>query len=257
MSFRYLRNILHRFAKPADSPTRAIELSADDLKIARRNQFCTVLPFPTINWGKGADTEANLAELHDFARQLANSAIDWYLDKKRTKKAFARLLHGLTYFFGALAVIVPVLMIIIPEFEFASKYFSNPRSFAAEVALVLLGVAGAWNLIDRSAGFSSDWMRYIVTVTDLYRELTEFEFDWITLTRVASKRDSNPPPEGPSQPQPENATQTDPDAARIELVKDFTLGILGITGKETNIWAKELKERMAQTVRDFRQSNQP
>jgi SMODS and SLOG-associating 2TM effector domain 2 len=245
MSFRCLHNIFHCFAEPADSPTNIVELSADDLKIARRNQFCTVLPFPTLKWGQDGDTETNLAELHDFARQLANSAIDWYLQKKRTKKTSARWLHLFTYIFGALAVLVPVIMIIIPEFEIVGKYFANPRSFAAEAALVLLGFAGACNLIDRSAGFSSDWMRYIVTVTNLYRELTEFEFDWSDLTRAASKQAQ------------QNVAQTDLDAVRMEKVKKFTLKILDITSDETNVWAKELKERMAQTVRDFRQTNQP
>lgn len=250
-------------------PTSADETDACELDIRRRNQFCTAVPFPDLHWGRDSNTEDNLAQLHDFARQLANSAIDWYLEKKRGKKTVARRLHILTYISGALAVIVPLAMIIIPEFDGIAKYFSNPRSFAAEAALVLLGTAGAWNLIDRSAGFSADWMRYIVTVTCLCRELAEFEFDWVELTRKAykqrsepSKESENAPPQNSSQPFPsqqetQNKAVVDPDTARVALAKEFSLKVLEITGDETSIWAKELKDRLSQIMRDFRQSNQP
>jgi hypothetical protein len=247
----------------------ASELNADDLDVRRRNQFCTALPFPDLKWGQDGDTEKNLAELHDFARQLANSAIDWYLQKKRGKKAYARCFHTLTYISGGLAVLVPLIMILIPESSFVAKYFGNLRSFAAEAALVFLGIAGAWNLIDRAAGFSADWMRYIVTVTCLCRELAAFEFDWMDLTRKAYKRPEppGPPPGTPPPPVPPQASQgqqqtqdkapDDLDSARVELAKKFSLRVLEVTGEETSVWAKELRDRLSQMVRDFRQSNQP
>jgi hypothetical protein len=236
------------------------ESDADNLRIARHHQLCTALPFPSLTWSKDSSAESNLAELHDYAVQLANSGIDWYLEKKRGKEIRAKAMHFLTFVSGILAAIVPLFMIVVPEFEILKGHFGNPREFAAEVALLLIGIAGGFNIIDRSAGYSADWMRYIVTATQLNSLLVKFEFEWNAASRAIS-------PAPPSTQAPAVVTNSPPpqtqkpevvsDEQRIELVKNFCLKILDVVGGETEVWANELKERVAQMARNLSQPNRP
>src|ERR1700730_5791210 len=61
--------------EPADSARDA----ADALRVARHQQLCTAIPFPRLRWCTPAESNKSLAERHDYAVQLANSAIDWNL----------------------------------------------------------------------------------------------------------------------------------------------------------------------------------
>jgi hypothetical protein len=242
---RFRTWLARQFKKSDDSPA----FTADDLRIARRNQFCMAIPFPSLIWSERA-TEANLVKLHDYAVQLANSGLDWYFEKKRGKKAYARVMHFFTYLFGIAAAIVPLVMIVGSEFEIFSGRFSNPRGFAAETALVLIGIAGGFNLVDRSAGFSADCTR-------LNRALIEFQFDWNALSRLPKQKGDNPQrSEGANKPR-RNRKETNPDVLRINRVKEFCLAILDITSGETDVWAIELRERVAQMVRNLPQPSRP
>ena len=215
------------------------------------------MPFPDLKWDSPDNTEANLAELREFATQLAYSALDWYLEKKRGKKNWAQWLHLFTYAFGILAALVPLAMIVFPGLVSFKGYFSDPAAFAAEVAVVLAGIAGGFTLVDRSVGFTADWMRYIGTATNLNRELIAFQLDWDELAYAAAKNRDKPDPGPTGKAAARRAKKNDPDAQRINRVKVFCLKILEITGEETGIWANELKERLAQMARNWRQANQP
>jgi hypothetical protein len=228
------------------------KFTADDLRIARHREFCMALPFPSMTWNDKAEEEANLAKLHDYAVQLANSGIDWYLQKKEGKELRARITHWFTYGVAVLAAIIPLFLIVVPELQIFRWHIVNPAGIAAEAALVLIGIAGGITLIDRSAGFSADWMRYILTATRLNRTLVEFEFDWNALGREASQS-YQPQPLGAATPSAPAAETVDPVQRRIDRVQKFSLAILDIIGGETELWANELKERVAQLAKDLRQ----
>lgn len=102
-------------------------------------------------------------------------------------------------------------------------------------------------LIDRAAGFTADWMRYITTAASINRALIEFQFEWNKLDR------NSPYPPRPastksaeiSPPSIKKRKIADPVEQRIELASQFCLKILDLTGQETSIWADELKQRVA------------
>jgi hypothetical protein len=249
------------------------EKAHDRLRIARHLGLCTALPFPKLCWDGKHDVE-NLKELHDYAVQLANSNIDWYLEKKSAKKFYAKTLHYSTYTFGVLAATVPLLKIFNTQVEtgFVRWLFgegvTNPSALTAELALVLIGIAGGLNLIDRYAGLTDAWMRYITTATRLNRALIAYQFEWNELERSTprgSTASGSPPTSGEDAPKslPTAPTEsigggtrgkkapTDSVTERIELVKRFCLAVIDIIGEETLVWADELKERVAQIARNF------
>lgn len=232
----------------------AAEGAIDKLRIERRNQFCVAIPFPALEWraGEGTETceqaEKNLDILYDYAVQFANSALDWYLEKKDGKKRRAQLLHNLVYIIGLFAVVVPLAMLGLGFLEFDG--FGKAKSYAAEVALGFLALIGGLTFWDKSAGFSADWMRYIITAGRLNKKLVEFQFDWNIFNRatnIASKSKSDGTAEAEEK-------KLDSVAERADKLKTFCLTILDIMSAETEVWANELKERVAQMSRDLPQA---
>jgi SMODS and SLOG-associating 2TM effector domain 2 len=242
----------------SDAETPPLD-AADALRIARHAKFCTALPFPALSWTDETSVESSLRELRDYAEQLANSALDWYLEKKVSKKRFAACLHRWTYVFGVLAAVIPLLMLNLGKFldPFVKQYFGiecHLSSIAAETALLLAGIAGGATLIDRTAGFTADWMRYITTAADINRALIEFQFEWDMLDQSAPylprTKTSQPPIEKTDK-------EIDPVAQRIERARVFCLNILEFTRRETSVWADELKARVTQMEGQLQSLHRP
>jgi hypothetical protein len=215
------------------------------LRIARQQSFCIAIPFPALDWSLPPAIRESLMELHDYAEQMDNSALDWYLEKRTAKKRRAKVLHGTTYLVAILAAAIPLINL--------SNLFPA-RSLTAEASLALVGVAAGLALIDKSAGYTADWMRYVTTASQINRALLEFHFAW---DRLESTLPYPPPsPESPANlskatpPAPERrsrrgTTEQSPVEARIDLVKDFCLKIADVMQLETSTWATDLKERVA------------
>jgi hypothetical protein len=161
----------------------------DDLRIWRHRQLSTSLPFPTLSWSDDNDAEASLKELHDYAVQLAHSVIDWYIRHRFWKKIYSRALRAASFLLVIAAALVSLLKIFSSDLELkilkSIGWFDvhDPAGFAAEAALVLLGAAGGFNLIDHLASLSTGWMRYVSTAMVLDKELVKFHFEWARLER--------------------------------------------------------------------------
>jgi hypothetical protein len=232
---RFVRRV-RRWAGPA-------ELTAEDLKLARHSKFCVAIPFPHLTWKDGLDPETQLAHLHDYVVQLANSALDWYLKKKHRKKIFAKFLHYATYISAGLAAIIPLSVLVAPVFEIISKHIGDYREVAAEAALGGFAAAGGFAIIDRVSGCTADWMRYMMTATDLNRALVEFHFQWNELTHAAERGQKSSAPTADKSTKCGADQHTDWIKKRIDLAQSFALKILDLIAGETQSWAKEQKER--------------
>ena len=236
--------------------------SAEKLRLSRHAKFCTALPFPELKWSTDQQTRHSLTELRDYAAQLANSALDWYLQKKTYKKRFAQSLHFLTFAFATAAAVIPLAKIsTLLDYINIKPYVGSditPSSLAAEITLVLIGIAGGFNLIDRSLGFSADWMRYIVTASKINRALIDFQLQWneleftapVSTTKSAAKtKQLSIVHEGRANLQQtsngNNNPQANPIARRIELVNKFCMTVIDLTYEETSIWSDELTDRVA------------
>jgi hypothetical protein len=215
------------------------ELTAEDIKFTRHSKFCMAIPFPHLSWKADEDPEIQLSHLHDYVVQLANSALDWYLRKKHRKKIFAKILHYATYASGIAAAGIPLFMLLAPEFDVFTRHVGNYKEFAAEVAIGFIAIAGGFNVIDRVSGYTADWMRYMLTASDLQRALVEFQFQWSEMTQAAA----HPQEEEPAK---KSATHkhTDWTKKRIDLAHNCTRTILGLIAGETEKWAKEQQERV-------------
>lgn len=225
----------------------------EELRIARHQQFCIAIPFPRLDWSSPQAARKSLDELHDYALQMGNSGLDWYLRKKKVKKGFAKALHWSIYAVGIAAAIFPLLklsnVLNITLFTSCCGSATNFNSFAAEMSLALIGVAAGLALIDKSAGISNDWMRYIKAATQINRALVEFNFDWDRLEQTLPYPPRDPIVQQAAGAAPESPK--DPIAARIDLVREFCLKIVQVMAEETSDWADDLKERVSQMDRQL------
>jgi hypothetical protein len=253
---------------------------ADDQKIWRHRHLSTAIPFPELDW---SDIETSLGALYDYAVQMANGTIDWYIRRRFWKKILSRGLHLASFVFVGAAALVSLLKIFSPDVELKVLQFferlvfgsngvspgcnSCDRSgFAAEAALVLIGIATGFSLIDRLAGLSTGWMRYVMTAMRLEEQLVTFQFEWTRLKMEAAREPRAPAGsaddegrapkleavavqfrfegEGQTRSAALRELAPDPTSQRINLVRDFCARVLIIVRDETSVWADELRENV-------------
>jgi hypothetical protein len=102
------------------------------------------------------------------------------------------------------------------------------------LSTALLGVAAALVGFDRAAGLSSGWTRYVLTATAVRTATEEFRMDWA----MQSSTLENPPKE-------------EQVSAMLQRAKAFRLSIEGLVTKETQEWATEFKNSLAQLEKDL------
>jgi hypothetical protein len=215
-------------------------VSAGDVEALRRARYAklrTALPFPELDWTIES-TDENTIKLRNYAESLAYSAIDWYLEKKRGKKRFARILHWATYISAGLAAAGPLLKVsAFFEIPFVKSSFPDAlnscNSIAAELTVFFAAIAGGFALLDRAGGYTADWMRYMTTAARLNQELVKFQFAWEQAEWTAHKS--------------KEPLDSDPVQNRIDLARDFCSRVLEMVGEETSIWTEELKQRAERT----------
>ena len=248
----------------------------EGLQIARHRQLAMAVPFPELDWNR--DTES-LKILHDYAVALANSVTDWYVRKRHWKRFWSIILRFLIFLFAILGILIPLLRVLCPDWvtdllrAICPQLTGDLAGFAAEAALVFIGIAAGLNLIDRLVGFSSGWMRYMSAAMRANRALLEFELKWNSRARDAARKGGSgevqpgakPPPEdaeaartaGPASPKTGDVTPADdpaapsrPDRSKPEtdpIVAVWALCdvLLAIVDQETNEWSIEFKNSIS------------
>ena len=102
-------------------------------------------------------------------------------------------------------------------------------------ASFLIGGGAALLTVDRVAGISSGWSRYVLTATAIRTASEEFRVDWAALSAQATT--------------PPTAEQT---AAMFQRAKVFSMTVEGLISKETQDWATEFRQNMNVLERDLK-----
>jgi hypothetical protein len=147
----------------------------------------------------------------------ALSAIDWYLHDKRSKARWSRTLRVLTILLTAGGGLVPLLRA------------SGIETLRAEWGYVLLALAAACLGLDRFFGFSSAWMRYLMTSMALQRLLLDFQMDW----SMANARMEQ------ASPTPVQCLDL------LQRMKNFAIAVQREVEDETFAWVTEFQSALA------------
>jgi hypothetical protein len=141
-----------------------MEEIADSRSCAKPEQDIVFNPLPLLSWEKG-NTSESAKKLADYVSREAQVAIQWYLDRKRSKKLWAQALRVVAILATALAGLVPLL----------SEQLKWLPAIWGSAALIIAGTALG---LDRFFGFSSAWMRFLTTEMEIRHALHRFLFDW-------------------------------------------------------------------------------
>ena len=180
----------------------------------------------SIAWNP-SDVPGSLNEIRTYVETEANKAADWYYRAKRSKAAWSRFLRAAAILLSTAAGILPIAVTL---------KFGKDESSGLWVSLLLGLAAGAVGL-DHFFGFSSGWIRYVITASGIQNALEEFRMDWSML----SAHLSTPPTDEQLQ-------------ALIEHAKGFRIAVAGMVLDETKAWAAEFQSNMAQLEKDVKAS---
>lgn len=125
--------------------------------------------FPQLSWSDG-DTVASLDQLCKYVTGEANEAINWYERRRAWKKRGARFFRVGAILATAVAGVIPIL----------SEIFKASPGWPISAGWASIAVAGALLLItlDRFAGFTSAWVRYLLAGQELGQILEAFRMEW-------------------------------------------------------------------------------
>jgi hypothetical protein len=191
--------------------------------------------FPKIAWQSGKLAEP-LGQLFDCVVKEANDSITWYKIRRKPKQLGGQILRVGAIIFAAIAGLVPVVGEIFQD--------NGRPSIAPGWATVALAIAGLVVLLDRFWGFTSAWVRFMLSQQELGEALRKFQFDW---------EEDKISWDGP-EPTIKQAT------AMIASCKMFMMQVHTIVRRETNLWASEFQNVITivdQTAKAAEQVKEP
>jgi hypothetical protein len=125
------------------------------------------ISFEQLTWEPDKRRES-LDQLYKLTVQKAQATIDWYTKAKPGKKRWAQSLRMLAIVLTIVGGVIPILAEIEP---FGVDV--NPT-----LASIAIAAGGGAILLDRFFGFSSSWIRFIVTKQKIEAALQTFRYEW-------------------------------------------------------------------------------
>jgi hypothetical protein len=174
-----------------------------------------------------SNVAGSLQDLRSYVEVEAGKAINWYFKNKSSKALLSRWLRFLAI---ALSSIAGVLPIIVSVWQGKTSGIESGLFVS-----LLLGVAAGLVGLDHFFGFSSGWIRYVITATAMQAALEEFRMDWQLLSAHLSIPPSN-----------------DQVLALLERAKAFRASIAGMVLDETKSWAAEFQTNISQLEKNVK-----
>ncbi len=175
---------------------------------------------PPLDW-QPADLPDYLDKVYQHVVDKTTAAQEWYFQKKNSKRVLGFVLRVVAIVSATAAGILPVLS------EIFETERGDPR-VSPGWATILLAVTGLCIMLDKFGGYTSGWVRYVLTAQQIGEHLVEFQFDW---QRSKLGLDGQ-------KPTNEQAMQM------LTLCRDFTDKVSGLVAEETKQWAGEFESAL-------------
>jgi hypothetical protein len=176
--------------------------------------------FPPLDWS-GSDTSKYLDAVYDHVVAKAKDAQDWYFRKKRPKQLAGFWLRVTAIVAATLAGILPVLSEISERT--ADRLYVSPGW-----AAILLAISGLCILLNKFGDYTNGWIRYVLTATQIGRQLDDFHFAWQRAKLGLAGQ----------IPTHEQVRQL------LTLCQEFTAGVTALVADETKQWAVEFESAL-------------
>jgi hypothetical protein len=182
---------------------------------------------PTLDELKWGDAErgASLSAVYRHAVDYARESESWYAKERVPKRYWGQGLRAAAIVLGAIAAVLPVLS----ELSTSEGVPNIPPAWST----VALAAAAALVGLDRYFGFSSAWMRFMVTGQRIASLRHRFEFHW-----QEARSSSGEPPSG------------DELAVLLGLAQGLEAEVDDAIEKETGAWVAEFNSALEQIDRE-------
>ena len=185
--------------------------------------------------------DKDLTTLYQDVNSWTQDKINWYDRHAKRKRLFSKAIRYCSIFIVIVAGVLPFLEATVLK----DKTVVGVDDFSM-LGYILLYIAGAANLWDRFAGFSSGWLRYTITRVEIEILYTNFLDEWYFETYCKNLNECVPPEE----------------LSKLKLLVDSLRdAVMALEKSETEAWAtefrntqKELSE-LVKTRRDSLQKN--
>ncbi|NVJ64057.1 MAG: SLATT domain-containing protein [Flavobacteriaceae bacterium] len=108
--------------------------------------------------------------MYEKTLEFSEEKVSWYLDKIKGKRFVSQTSRVVSFIFLASGTILPLLAGLSDD--------PGQRLFMTQLGVVSLAVAGLAQVADKAFGWSSGWMRFIKTVTEMEMRTSSFESEW-------------------------------------------------------------------------------
>ena len=182
------------------------------------------MAYPTISW-KQETLTTDLQSMADYAIQLAERNRSYYSRNSSYKRVWAKGLRLIAIFATAIAGLLPIFSQIGSKHEIVI----DPAwaTVAISVAITAIG-------LDRFFGFSSAWMRFVITEIKIQNKIEQFKlnienerFSWAGV-----------------------APDFDKGKSSLNIVVNFINEITEIVKDETNTWMLEFQTALQKLNED-------
>jgi len=177
----------------------------------------------------------SLQRLFEFADTHCTEAIKWYNTSKRYKQKLGYSLRFLSILAVAVAGIIPVMTEMICRQD--KGQCISPAWATVAIALAALFVA-----LDRFAGYTSGWVRYVRSAQKLTELQGQFRLDWCMYlhSEFEDKIDKVVDSENGQL-----SIYSGKDYG-LRLCKDYIGSVNSVVSRETDAWAQEFQQVLVQ-----------
>jgi hypothetical protein len=198
-----------------------------------RSENIEVAPLEALAWKTDADIEASINTLYYYAETIADQSIRWYWNAKQSKARWSRLLRVGAIVLVTLGGLAPIISSL--------DWFSQSSHLIGQLGYISLGLAAACVGFDKFFGFSSGWMRYVLTAMALQEALSAFRMDWAIMSTQLR----------------EKALSADEVKPMIQRMRDFVQEIDQSVERETQAWVAEFQTSLAEFDRTAAKGETP
>ena len=169
---------------------------------------------------KDKNAAAALPEIYHHAESLSETQRGWYWSSIRRKRMAAIGVMFLTLVLLIAGTLLPILAGLHSTVELRLNY--------TQWGVVALATGGLLQVANRVFGWSSGWLRYMTTVTQMESRSRKFELDWASYILGRSK------------------SITDTDIRPLfDVARQFEIDLLKLQDDETEKWVTEFGNSVA------------
>ncbi|MCX6316240.1 MAG: SLATT domain-containing protein [Bacteroidetes bacterium] len=167
---------------------------------------------------------SKIQELYASSLKIADDTIAWYRKYRRRKGGWARILR-------ILAIVLMILSTLMPYMSSTNKDWQLTFLY---VGYIMAATGAGFMILDRFYGFSSSWIRFVLTGMDLENLRNQFVEKWqIQLMKnVPLTKESF--------------------CLLVDTISTFRSGFEATAKAETVLWAKENIQSMSELSRELK-----